>query len=172
MKTILLTGLSGSGKSTIAERVKNNMPDVIWLDGDIIRQYMSTDLGYTLKDRFENLKRIAGLSKVLNDQGFDVILSLISPSENLRDMMRLIVGPNNFRVAWCNSPDSVCRERDTKGLYKKALQECLEGWTIGTGGASQIYDIPTIIDFEFDTTVSDNAIIDGYAKCLIEEFKK
>lgn len=161
-KSILLTGLSSSGKSTIAKAVADKI-DVIWLDGDIMRQYISFNSGFSVRDRFEHLMRMAGIAKVLNDQGKDVIMSFIAPSANMRQMMKFIVGVENFEVAYCDCSYSICEARDFKGNYKKAAEGILDNFT----GSTQYYEIPANPEYTFDTSIPDPT---EYINTLIKAF--
>jgi adenylylsulfate kinase-like enzyme len=162
-KTILLTGLSASGKSTIGKKVVD-ATKAVWLDGDEMREYVSYNSGFTVKDRFEHLMRMAGIACVLNNQGHDVIMSFVSPSENMRQMMKLVVGVERFRIAFCDCDYSTCAERDVKGNYKKADEGVLDDFT----GYGQNYDIPKKPHFKFDTSKDASS---EYADILIKELE-
>lgn len=122
--TIWFTGLSGSGKSTLAKLVEQSLfrknVHVYVLDGDIIRQGLNKDLGFSEKDRHENIRRTAEVARLMNDAGIVVIAAFISPLTIDRELARSIVGSGNFIEVFVKCPLSVCEERDVKGLYKKA----------------------------------------------------
>lgn len=118
------TGLSGSGKSTIANKVEEKMFDMGFhtyiLDGDNVRMGLNKGLGFSDDDRKENIRRIGEVSKLFIDAGVIVGTAFISPFRSDRDMVRSIVNENEFIEIYVNTPLDVCEERDPKGLYKKA----------------------------------------------------
>jgi len=118
------TGLSGSGKSTIANKVEEKMFDMGFhtyiLDGDNVRMGLNKGLGFSDDDRKENIRRIGEVSKLFIDAGVIVGTAFISPFRSDRDMVRSIVKENEFIEIYVNTPLDVCEERDPKGLYKKA----------------------------------------------------
>lgn len=121
---IWLTGLSGSGKSTIANetavRLHGRGELVYILDGDNIRMGLNKDLGFSDDDRKENIRRIAEVAKLLSDAGVIVITAFISPFREERERAKDIIGRDNFLEVYVNADLGVCEERDPKGLYKKA----------------------------------------------------
>jgi bifunctional enzyme CysN/CysC len=123
-KTIWLTGLSGSGKSTIANELAvklHNEGKLVYVLGDSnIKTGINKDLGFSDDDRKENIRRIAEVANLMTDLGVIVITAFISPFENERQMAKGIVGKDNFVEVYIKSPLDVCEERDPKGLYKKA----------------------------------------------------
>ena len=123
-KTIWLTGLSGSGKSTIANelavKLHNEGKLVYILDGDNIRMGLNKDLGFSDDDRKENIRRISEVANLMTDLGAIVITAFISPFENERQIAKDIIGKDNFIGIYLKAPLDVCEERDPKGLYKKA----------------------------------------------------
>ena len=121
--TLWLTGLSGSGKSTIAgaveeELFKQNYHTYL-LDGDNIRHHLNKDLGFTEKDRKENIRRIAEVAKLFNDGGIIVISAFISPFISDRQIAKEIIGKENFIEVFIDTSLEICKQRDPKGLYKK-----------------------------------------------------
>ena len=123
-KVVWLTGLSGSGKTTIAKGVEKELHQRGFicqvLDGDNIRAGINNNLGFSLDDRLENIRRIGEVSKLFINCGIITINSFISPTVKIRKMARDIIGENDFIAVFVNAPVSVCEKRDVKGLYKKA----------------------------------------------------
>ena len=119
-----LTGLSGSGKSTIARKLEYDLIQegklAYVLDGDNIRHGLNQDLGFSPQDREENIRRIAEVSRLFQDMGAIVITAFISPYQKDRDIARSLVPQGRFWEVFIQAPVSVCEERDPKGLYKKA----------------------------------------------------
>jgi adenylylsulfate kinase len=148
---LFFTGLSASGKSTIAEalskRLSNaNYPNYI-LDGDIIRNGLCKDLGFLKSDRSENIRRVAEVSNILSDAGMIVITALIAPSENDRDNARNIIG-EKFNEIFIDTPLEVCENRDPKGLYKNARVGLIKNFT----GISDNYDVPNTPELNIKTS--------------------
>jgi adenylylsulfate kinase len=118
------TGLSGSGKSTIANAVEEQLfargMQTYALDGDNIRSGINNDLGFTEADRNENLRRIAEIAKLFVDAGIITLASFISPTRKDRAMVKEIIGEAHFFEIFIDTPLEVCEQRDPKGLYKKA----------------------------------------------------
>jgi len=116
------TGLSGAGKSTLAnavyKKLKKDGYKVERLDGDTVRENLTKDLGFSKKDRENNIKRVAFVSSLLSKHGVGVVASFISPYKKERDYVRKVV--TNFCEIYISTPLNVCEKRDTKGLYKKA----------------------------------------------------
>ncbi len=121
-KTILFTGLSGAGKSSIAERVYKSLKlagiPATWLDGDSLRKGLSKDLKFTKEARQENLRRMAEVAKLFNNEGLHVVASFIAPLEEHRDLVREIVGEDAFVEVFVDASLEVCAKRDPKGWYK------------------------------------------------------
>jgi len=169
---IWLTGLSGSGKTTLALRLEHYLfhheYKAFLLDGDNVRNGLNKDLGFTEKDRKENLRRIGEVAKLMLDAGIIVISAFISPYKTERKAVKEIVGENRFIEVYVNSPLNVCEERDIKGLYKKARQGIISQFT----GISAPYEAPATPDVEVRTNeetieTSLNKII-HYIKPLIQ----
>jgi len=118
------TGLSGSGKSTIADTLEVRLNEMGFLsyllDGDNVRHGLNRDLGFSDADRVENIRRIAEVSKLFVDAGLIVLTAFISPFRADRDAARSIMGPGEFVEIYLDVPLSVCEARDPKGLYRKA----------------------------------------------------
>ena len=119
------TGLSGSGKSTIANAVEEKLYKrgnfTYLLDGDNIRHGLNRDLGFSETDRVENIRRIGEVAKLFVDSGLIVITAFISPFRKDRDFVRSLVEKGEFIEVFVDTPIEVCQKRDPKGLYKKAL---------------------------------------------------
>ncbi|NQU82919.1 MAG: adenylyl-sulfate kinase [Parcubacteria group bacterium] len=159
------TGLSQSGKTTIADGVFKILEKkglkLERLDGDIVRESLSSDLGFTHKDRQENIKRVAFMSKLLSRNGVGVIASFISPYKEMREKVRQQVA--NFIEVYTNAPLEVCEARDTKGLYAKARKGEIQNFT----GISDPYEAPENPEIELFTnreTLEEN--IDEVIKYL------
>ena len=122
--TILMTGLTGSGKTAIGQAVERKLFDmgraVSLLDGENVRKGLSHDLGYTASDRSENLRRSAHLAHTLNQAGMISICSFVAPSESVRQKVSKLIGSDRFLVVHVATPIETCRQRDTKGQYAKA----------------------------------------------------
>ncbi len=140
--TIWFTGLSGSGKSAIARQVQKTLFEkgcnVYILDGDNVRHGLNRDLGFSPEDREENIRRIGEVSKLFTEAGFFVLTAFISPYLKDRDKSRFLFTQGNFIEVYVKTPLSVCEERDTKGLYKKARKGEIKGFT----GISAPYEEP------------------------------
>lgn len=128
-----LYGLSGSGKSTIADSVERSLVNkghyVKLLDGDNIRTGLNQDLSFTDADREENIRRISEVARLFLDAGFVVITSFISPLKQYRDLAETIIGGNDFTKVYVNASFSTCAERDVKGLYAKAKEGSINNFT-------------------------------------------
>jgi adenylylsulfate kinase len=121
---VWLTGLSGSGKSTIAQSLERELHKhgflVKLLDGDNIRVGLGNNLGFSVEDRRENIRRIAEAAKLFMEGGIICLCSFVSPTREIRGMAKEIVGQDDFLEVYVNAPLEVCEARDVKGLYKKA----------------------------------------------------
>lgn len=141
--TLWFTGLSGSGKSTLAVQLEQRLTEqghvCYRLDGDNIRHGLNKDLGFSPKDRTENIRRIAEVSKLFVDCGVIVMTSFISPYRADRDAARAVVGDDAFLEIYVKCPIETCEERDPKGLYKKARAGEIPEFT----GVSAPYEEPT-----------------------------
>ena len=130
---IWMCGLSGSGKSTIAnaaERVLHQQGRfTIILDGDNLRTGLNTNLGFSDEDRLENIRRIAELTKILIDNGVIVFISAITPRGELRDLARGVVGEQNLFEVYVKASFEACEKRDVKGLYAKAARGEIQHFT-------------------------------------------
>ena len=150
-KVLWFTGLSGAGKSTIADQLeKKFLEEGILskiLDGDELRNGLNKNLGFSEVDRMENIRRTAEVAKLLCDMGVMVIVSLISPTQAMRDLARQVVGCGDFMEVYINSSLQVCEHRDVKGLYKKARAGEIQNFT----GITAPYEIPVCPDLVIDT---------------------
>lgn len=137
-----LYGLSGSGKSTIADAVERSLVGkghyVKLLDGDNVRTGLNKDLGFTDADRAENIRRIAEVARLFLDAGFVVITSFISPLKQYRDLAEAIIGKNDFTKIYINASFLTCSERDPKGLYAKAKEGSVANFT----GKDSLFEAP------------------------------
>jgi bifunctional enzyme CysN/CysC len=147
-----LTGLSGSGKSTIANVVESRLHAMgrhtYLLDGDNVRHGLNKDLGFTAEDRVENIRRIAEVAKLMADAGLIVITAFISPFRAERQMAKRLIGLE-FREIFVDVPLRVAEERDPKGLYRKARRGELKNFT----GIDSPYEPPETPDMRIDTTL-------------------
>lgn len=150
--TIWFTGLSGSGKSTVAIALERELSSRGFLsrilDGDNIRTGINSDLGFSEQDRRENIRRIAEVCKLFTDTGIITVAAFISPSEQLRNMAREIVGAERFLEVYLSTSLEECERRDVKGLYAKARAGKIPEFT----GISAPFDVPQAPDLELDTT--------------------
>ena len=151
-KIIWFTGLSGSGKSSIANILEKKLQALgkhtITLDGDNMRHGLNRDLGFTTADRVENIRRVGEVAKLMVNSGLICITSFISPFESERKMARSLVPENEFIEVYIDTPLSVCEERDVKGLYAKARSGEIPNFT----GISSPYESPENPEIRIDTT--------------------
>ena len=149
---IWFTGLSGSGKSTIAIVLEQELHrhGIVCriLDGDNIRTGISGNLGFSPADRTENIRRIAEVGRLFVDTGIVTIAAFISPSGELREMAAGIIGKEDFLEVWVSTPLEECERRDVKGLYAKARRGEIGQFT----GVSAPFEAPTNPDLELDTS--------------------
>jgi bifunctional enzyme CysN/CysC len=148
------TGLSGAGKSTIANLVEKNLHSrqrhTYLLDGDNVRHGLNKDLGFTDADRVENIRRVAEVAKLMVDAGLIVATAFISPFRAERQMARSLLGEREFIEVFVDTPLQVAEERDPKGLYKKARRGDLKNFT----GIDSPYEAPEAPDLRIDTTTT------------------
>ena len=151
-KLIWLTGLSGSGKSTIANALEKRLFESgihsYVLDGDNLRLGLNKDLGFTKEDRAENVRRVAEVGKLMVDAGLVVVVALVSPFKVDRDHAREQFAGDEFIEVWVKTPAEICAQRDPKGLYKKAKSGALPNLT----GVGQDYEPPTSAELVLDGT--------------------
>jgi bifunctional enzyme CysN/CysC len=157
-KVIWFTGLSGAGKSTIANALEVELhrqgKRTYILDGDNIRQGINRDIGFSDAGRVENIRRVAEVAKLMLDAGVIVITALISPFRQDRQLARDLIGAGNFIEVFVNTPLAECEARDPKGLYKKARSGQLANMT----GIDSPYEAPQSAD----------VVIEGEA-CVVEQ---
>ena len=139
---IWFTGLSGSGKSTVADILEQKLilldKHTYLLDGHNIRHSLNSDLGFSNEDRDENIRRIGHLAELMIDAGLIVIAAFISPFKRQRNKTRSLFNENEFIEVFMDTPIEVCEERDTKGLYKKARSGLIKNFT----GIDSVYEKP------------------------------
>ncbi len=157
---VWLTGLSGSGKSTIATAVERELfaagHFVVLLDGDNVRTGLCADLGFSLEDRQENIRRIAEVAKLFVAAGAQVLCTFVSPTREIRALARSIIGAEDFMEVYVNTPLATCEARDVKGLYAKARRGEIKGFT----GIDSPYEAPEAPDLDLPTaqqTVAESA---------------
>lgn len=147
------TGLSGSGKSTIANLVEKKLHRMnrhsFLLDGDNVRHGLNKDLGFTDADRIENIRRVGEVARLMTDAGLIVITAFISPFRAERDMVRAMVPDGEFIEVFVDTPLDVAESRDVKGLYKKAREGQLKNFT----GIDSPYEAPEDAEIRIDTTL-------------------
>ena len=151
-QVLWLTGLSGSGKSTIANALEKELyaagKKTYILDGDNIRHGLNKDLGFTDNDRVENIRRVAEVAKLMCDAGLIVITAFISPFRSEREMSRSLFQPGEFKEIFISTPLKIAEKRDPKGLYKKARKGQIPNFT----GIDSPYEKPLQADIDIDTS--------------------
>lgn len=154
-KVLWLTGLSGSGKSTIAQHLERHLYNQGFfaqvLDGDNIRSGINNNLGFSEEDRRENIRRISEIAKLYINSGIISINSFISPTIAIRQMARSIIGEADFIEIYVHAPLEVCEARDVKGLYQKARRGEIKGFT----GIDAPYEAPENPALEIRTDEMD-----------------
>jgi len=150
--TVWLTGLSGSGKSTIAVELEKRLLErgvrTYILDGDNIRHGLNKNLGFSPEDRTENIRRIGEVAKLFSDAGLVAVTAFISPYRADRDQVRAIMQPGDFIEVFVDCPVEVCEQRDVKGLYKKARAGEIKEFT----GISAPYEAPSKPEMVIETS--------------------
>ena len=169
---ILITGLSGAGKSTIAKALEpflfNKNIKSCTLDGDYIRNGINKDLGFSPEDRSESNRRVGEISKLFMDEGIIVIAAIIAPYEKDRKIIKNIVSPDNYLEIFVNTSLETCEKRDNKGLYKKARAGEIENMT----GISSPYEIPINPDIEITENLSVDESVELIFKVMESKFTK
>ena len=165
-KVFWFTGLSGSGKSTLAIALERRLFDegyhVVILDGDNIRTGINNNLSFTAEDRAENIRRIAEVAKLYLNNGIICIVSFISPTRDMRDMAKNIIGASDFIETFIDTPLEICEARDVKGLYKKARAGEIMDFT----GIHAPYEAPLNPEIHIKT---ENATIAESLEILIQK---
>ncbi len=150
-KVLWFTGLSGAGKTTLSLEVEKEILKkgyfTKYFDGDVMRTGINKDLGFTEADRKENIRRIAEITKIFLDSGIIVICGFITPTEEMRNIAKNIIGKNNFIEIFVNCPLSECEKRDVKGLYARARKGEIKNFT----GIDSIFEPPVNPDIEVFT---------------------
>ncbi len=166
-RVVWLTGLSGSGKSTIANQLEKRLlalgSHAYVLDGDNLRLGLNMDLGFTPEDRAENVRRVSEVAKLMVDAGLIVITALVSPFEVDRQRAKSIFDSTEFLEVFLDTPIDICRERDPKGLYKKSAAGKIPNFT----GVGQDYERPVSPDLILDGTLPINENVDRILKELM-----
>ena len=167
-----LTGLSGSGKSTIAKGVERKLFDagffVQVLDGDNIRTGISNNLTFSVEDRQENIRRIAEVAKLYVHSGIITLCSFISPTIRIRALAKEIIGAEDFSEVYVETSLELCEERDVKGLYKKARKGLIKGFT----GIDSPYEPPVNAEMVIPTaSQSVTESVDALCHYIIEKSK-
>jgi len=154
-KVIWFTGLSGSGKTTLASLLEKRLFELNYfcqiLDGDNVRSGINKNLKFTDNDRIENIRRIAEVSKLFMNCGIILLCSFISPTNEIRQMAKEIIGEEDFLEIFIDTPIEVCEQRDPKGLYKKARAGEIKNFT----GISAPFEIPEKPFIRVDNTNPD-----------------
>ena len=163
------TGLSGAGKSTIANLVEKKLhaagQHTYLLDGDNVRHGLNRDLGFTDADRVENIRRVGEVAKLMTDAGLIVLTAFISPFRSERQMARDLVEEGEFIEIFIDTPLNVAEDRDPKGLYKKARRGELKNFT----GIDSAYEAPETPDLHIKTTEMSS---DEAADAIVEMLRK
>jgi adenylylsulfate kinase len=164
-----MTGLSGAGKSTVANRVEETLwrcgYHTMLLDGDNVRFGLNKDLAFTDADRVENIRRTAEVAKLMLEAGLIVICSLISPFRRERLLARQLVGPDEFLEVFVDAPLDLCKQRDPKGLYARALAGQIPNFT----GISSPYEAPEAPEIHLRTDVYD---VDALAGQVLDALQR
>ena len=168
-KVIWFTGLSGSGKSTIANALEKELyaqgNRTYILDGDNIRKGLNNDLGFTEADRIENIRRIAEVANLMKDAGLIVIVAFISPFKREREMAKNLIGRESFVEVYINTPLEICEQRDVKGLYQLARSGKIPNFT----GINSPFEQPESADIEIDTSHEN---LEDIVKNILQILKK
>ncbi len=162
---VWFTGLSGSGKTTIAKGVERELYQRGYLtqvlDGDNIRSGINNNLGFSETDRLENIRRIAEVTKLFINSGVITLNCFVSPTEDLRILAREVIGNDDFVEVYVNAPFAVCEDRDVKGLYKKARAGEIKNFT----GLDAPFEAPANATLEIRT---DEMTIEQSVQAVVE----
>ncbi len=162
---VWFTGLSGSGKTTIAKGVESELHRRGYLtqvlDGDNVRSGINNNLGFTETDRLENIRRIAEVTKLFVNCGVIALNCFVSPTTDVRELARDIIGQEDFLEVYVNAPFAVCEDRDVKGLYKKARAGQIKNFT----GLDAPFEAPTNAALEIRT---NEMTIEQSVKAVVE----
>jgi adenylylsulfate kinase len=165
-KVLWFTGLSGSGKSTIANAVENELHHMgyltMLLDGDNVRTGINNNLGFSESDRKENIRRIAEVSKILIQGGVITLCCFVSPTEELRQLAKEIIGRQDVIEIYVNTPVEVCEQRDVKGLYAKSRKGEIKDFT----GVNAPFEEPLNADVVVQSGV---ATVDECVKAVLQK---
>lgn len=160
--TLWLTGRPCSGKTTIAKRLKETLEkngiSTACLDGDAIRDRLNADLGFSMEDRMENLRRVAHVAQMFNENGVFVVATFVSPTNTLRDLVRNLIG--NFKLCYVDCSLEACEQRDSKGMYRKARLGQIKEFT----GISAPFEEPD--NAELTVNSEDNSLDSCVEKIL------
>jgi len=165
---IWFTGLSGAGKTTLANALKEELEKknffIQVLDGDELRKGINSNLGFSEADRIENIRRTAEIAKLFVNSGLITICSFISPTNQIRKSTKEIIGPENYFEIYVNTPLNICEGRDVKGMYKKARAGEIKNFT----GIDSVYEIPLHSNFEINTAdASVSKCVDDILKAIL-----
>jgi adenylylsulfate kinase len=164
-KVLWMTGLSGSGKTTIGLALEKELYNrgflVMLLDGDLVRTGINKNLKFSVEDRKENIRRIAEVSKLFVNCGVVTINCFISPTDEIRAMAKNIIGKDDFLEVFVSAPLEICESRDVKGLYAKARKGEIQEFT----GISSPFDIPPDPDLVLKT---DQMSVEESVQCALE----
>ncbi len=166
---IWFTGLSGAGKSTLAHALEERLHQIGYrtyvLDGDNVRHGLCSDLGFSIVDRTENIRRIGEMTKLIVDAGIITIAAFISPIKEDRERVRSLFSTCDFFEVYCRCPLEVCEQRDVKGLYERARSGEIPNFT----GISSAYDEPLNAELIIDT---DKLSIDMAVDRVVKKMEK
>ena len=150
---VWMYGLSGSGKTTVAVELERKLFKKGFicqlLDADNVRTTINKDLGFSIEDRTENIRRISELNKLFIHSGMIILNCFISPTKDIRCMAKEIIGKEDFVEVFFNAPFEICQQRDPKGLYKKANSGNVKNFT----GISSPFEVPENPDLEINTDI-------------------
>ncbi len=168
-RVLWFTGLSGSGKSTLAVALENKLyqegKSTMLLDGDNVRTGICNNLGFSIEDRTENIRRIAEVAKLFKENGQIVLCSFVSPTNDIRKMAKNIIGSEDFIEIFVSTDITECEKRDVKGLYQKARAGLIKDFS----GIDSPFEPPINPDIIIDTT---NISVDEGVETLISFLKK